>query len=282
MPLIDKSFGVDTAVEEAQRSIRCAHAEAHSAVNGIGLVKLMGRHSGHIAIFASLASREVDCCLVPEVGFILDGPLGLLKYIQDKLNSKGHMVIVVAEGAAQKLLGKKSRNSNRDPSGNVKMPDVGLWLKTRIERHFNLLHQEINIRLLDPTCEIRSVPANASDNLLCGFLAQSAIHGAMHGYTGFSVGQINNNFVMIPMEEVCARSRTQIDAKSRTWHRVIACTQQPHLDGLIREASARVSTAPGSEREAKMAQKTSAETVGAPVRARKLVGCLPRYLSRNI
>jgi len=44
--VIDKSFGFDTAVEEAQRAINAAHVEAVSAENGIGLVKLMGRHSG--------------------------------------------------------------------------------------------------------------------------------------------------------------------------------------------------------------------------------------------
>jgi 6-phosphofructokinase len=44
--VIDKSFGFDTAVEEAQRAINAAHVEAESAENGIGVVKLMGRNSG--------------------------------------------------------------------------------------------------------------------------------------------------------------------------------------------------------------------------------------------
>lgn len=44
--IIDKSFGFDTAVEEAQRAINAAHVEAESAENGIGVVKLMGRYSG--------------------------------------------------------------------------------------------------------------------------------------------------------------------------------------------------------------------------------------------
>ncbi len=90
--LIDKSFGFDTAVGEAQRSILCAQTEARSAINGIGLVKLMGRHSGQIAMFATLASRIADCCLIPEVKFVLDGPRGLFQYIQDKLREKKYMV----------------------------------------------------------------------------------------------------------------------------------------------------------------------------------------------
>lgn len=44
--VIDKSFGFDTAVEEAQRAINAAHVEAESVENGVGIVKLMGRYSG--------------------------------------------------------------------------------------------------------------------------------------------------------------------------------------------------------------------------------------------
>ena len=47
--VIDKSFGFDTAVEEAQRAINAAHVEAGSIENGIGLVKLMGRYSGMLS-----------------------------------------------------------------------------------------------------------------------------------------------------------------------------------------------------------------------------------------
>lgn len=44
--VIDKSFGFDTAVEEAQRAINAAHVEVESVENGVGIVKLMGRYSG--------------------------------------------------------------------------------------------------------------------------------------------------------------------------------------------------------------------------------------------
>lgn len=45
--VIDKSFGFDTAVEEAQRAINAAHVEVESVENGVGIVKLMGRYSGN-------------------------------------------------------------------------------------------------------------------------------------------------------------------------------------------------------------------------------------------
>ena len=228
--LIDKSFGFDTAVEEAQRSIKCAKIEATSAINGIGLVKLMGRHSGQIAMFSTLASRDVDCCLIPEVKFELEGHTGLFQYIENRLREKGHMVIVIAEGAGMDLIEREGTSSEGyDASGNKRMTDVGLWLKEKINSDFKKRGREINLKLIDPTYEIRSVSPNASDNLHCSLLAQSAVHGAMHGFTGFCVGMINTHFVMVPMEEVCRRGRTRVDVKSRMWHRVIATTRQPNM-----------------------------------------------------
>lgn len=52
--MIDKSFGFDTAVEEAQRAINAAHVEVESVENGVGIVKLMGRYSGEKYSFCGL------------------------------------------------------------------------------------------------------------------------------------------------------------------------------------------------------------------------------------
>ncbi|URD90096.1 Phosphofructokinase [Musa troglodytarum] len=133
--VIDKSFGFDTAVEEAQRAINAAHVEAGSVENGIGVVKLMGRYSGFIAMYATLASRDVDCCLIPESPFYLEGKGGLFEYMEKQLKENGHMVIVVAEGAGQDLIAESMRSMNHeDASGNKLLLDVGLWLSQRIKR----------------------------------------------------------------------------------------------------------------------------------------------------
>lgn len=47
---------------------------------------------------------------------------------------------------------------------------------------------------------IRAVPSNASDNVYCTLLAHSAIHGAMAGYTGFTVGPVNGRHAYIPFQ----------------------------------------------------------------------------------
>ncbi|KAM6585211.1 hypothetical protein CsatB_012213 [Cannabis sativa] len=189
IPVIDKSFGFDTAVEEAQRAINAAHVEAESFENGIGVVKLMGRHSGFIAMYASIASRDVDCCLIPESPFYLEGPGGLFEYIKRRLQENGHMVIVVAEGAGQENLSENTRNINQqDASGNKLLQDVGLWLTQKIK---------------------------------------SAVHGAMAGYTGFTIGPVNGRHAYIPFHRINER-QNKVVVTDRMWARLLlGSTNQP-------------------------------------------------------
>ncbi|KAH7547206.1 hypothetical protein FEM48_Zijuj01G0284900 [Ziziphus jujuba var. spinosa] len=228
IPAIDKSFGFDTAVEEAQRAINAAHVEAESVENGIGVVKLMGRYSGFIAMYATLASRDVDCCLIPESPFYLEGRGGLLEYIEKRLKENGHMVIVIAEGAGQDLLSESMRSLHRqDASGNKLLQDVGLWLSQKIKDYFAKRQKlTINLKYIDPTYMIRAVPSNASDNVYCTLLAHSAIHGAMAGYTGFTVGPVNGRHAYIPFNRVIER-QNKVVITDRMWARLLSSTNQP-------------------------------------------------------
>lgn len=69
IPIIDKSFGFETSVSESIRAIRSAYVESRGVPYGIGLVRLMGRNAGFIAMEATNASRDVDVCLIPEAQF---------------------------------------------------------------------------------------------------------------------------------------------------------------------------------------------------------------------
>ncbi|XP_073134422.1 ATP-dependent 6-phosphofructokinase 6-like [Henckelia pumila] len=224
IPVIDKSFGFDTAVEEAQRAINAAHVEAESAENGIGVVKLMGRYCGFIAMYATLASRDVDCCLIPESPFYLEGKGGLFEYIEKRLKENGHMVIVIAEGAGQELLTAKNE---QDASGNKLLQDVGLWISQKIKENFSR-HRKIPITLkyIDPTYMIRAIPSNASDNVYCTLLAQSAVHGAMAGYTGFTSGLVNGRHTYIPFNRITERQNSVV-ITDRMWARLLSSTNQP-------------------------------------------------------
>ncbi|KAJ6746415.1 ATP-DEPENDENT 6-PHOSPHOFRUCTOKINASE [Salix koriyanagi] len=228
IPVIDKSFGFDTAVEEAQRAINAAHVEAESVENGIGLVKLMGRYSGFIAMYATLASRDVDCCLIPESPFYLDGEGGLFEYIEKQLKENGHMVIVIAEGAGQELLSESKQSRNQqDASGNKLLQDVGLWISHRIKDYFSRQKtMAINLKYIDPTYMIRAVPSNASDNVYCTLLAQSAVHGAMAGYTGFTSGLVNGRQTYIPFYRIIEKQNNVV-ITDRMWARLLSSTNQP-------------------------------------------------------
>ncbi|XP_057768391.1 ATP-dependent 6-phosphofructokinase 1-like isoform X2 [Salvia miltiorrhiza] len=226
IPVIDRSFGFDSAVEEAERAITAAHVEATSFENGIGLVKLMGRYSGFIAMYATLASRDVDCCLIPESPFILEGPGGLFEYIERRLKEDGHMVIVIAEGAGQELLSRSS-TAQQDASGNKLLHDVGLWISQRIKDHFSKQRKmNINLKYIDPTYMIRAIPSNASDNVYCTLLAQSAVHGAMAGYTGFTVGPVNGRHAYIPFDRINEK-QNKVVITDRMWARLLSSTNQP-------------------------------------------------------
>jgi 6-phosphofructokinase 1 len=217
---VQKTFGFETAVAEAHRAIYAAHTEASGARNGIGLVKLMGRDSGFIAAFASLIDSQVNFCLVPEVPFTLSG---LLRNLEERLQSRGHAVVVVAEGAGQELL---AATAERDASGNVMLGDIGLFLRDTIKGHFSSRGTECNLKYIDPSYIIRSQPANPHDSVLCLLLGQNAVHAGMSGRTNMVVGLWNNQFTHVPIA-LATSARKKVDPEGWLWGSVLASTGQP-------------------------------------------------------
>ena len=224
--LVSKTFGFDTAVEMACQAIRCAHTEAIGCPNGIGLVKVMGRHSGFIAAAATNALREVNYCLIPESDFDLEGENGLLRNLERRLADRGHAVIVVAEGAGQKyVLGDKRE---RDLSGNIKLGDIGLYLRDTFRDYFAARNISSFVRYIDPSYIVRSVPANVDDSLYCANLGQNAVHAAMAGKTAMMVSHWNDKYVHVPIVSA-TRRRKKVNLNSRFWYSVLECTGQSSL-----------------------------------------------------
>ena len=222
--LIDRCFGFDTAVEEAQRAIAAAYVEARSAYNGIGIVKLMGRQSGFIAALSTLSFQEVDLCLIPEVPFSMEGPNGVTAYANKVLEEKGYMIIVVAEGAGQDVLSENALGT--DASGNPVLADIGLWLKKTLKSELKTLGRSSDIKYIDPSYMIRGVPSNPSDRIMCLVLAQGAVHGAFAGYSGITVGLVNTHYVYLPIPTIIQAPRT-VDPVGRVWNRIVKTTGQP-------------------------------------------------------
>ncbi|MBW2540363.1 MAG: 6-phosphofructokinase, partial [Deltaproteobacteria bacterium] len=184
--MVSRSFGFDSAVDVATMAIRAAHNEAEGYPNGIGLLKLMGRHSGFIAATATLAQQDVNFVLIPEVDFDLEGPNGLLRMVEKRLELRKHAVIVVAEGAGQKYF--ENKKTNVDKSGNIRLKDIGLFLKDAISSYFKAKNIEIALKYIDPSYVIRSLPANSNDHVFCNFLGRDAVHAAMAGKTNVLIG----------------------------------------------------------------------------------------------
>ncbi|MBW0435421.1 ATP-dependent 6-phosphofructokinase [Leptospira yasudae] len=225
---VQKTFGFSTAFSKAMEAVECAHVEAKGAPNGIGLVKLMGRHSGFIAVNAALASRNVNYCLIPEVNFDLFGNGAFLDDLKKRILKKGHAVIIAAEGAGQKFF---DVTGERDPSGNLKLKDIGLFLKDTMGEFFKKENIPVNIKYIDPSYIIRSIPANAEDSVFCGFLAQNAVHAAMAGKTDMVVGMWNNVFTHLPIAVAIQERKVLQPDKSTLWRSLLASTGQPaHLE----------------------------------------------------
>lgn len=225
LSFVEKSFGFETAVAEAVNAVSSAHIEARDAIDGIGLVKVMGRESGFIAAHTALAQNDVNFVLIPEVPFELEGDNGLLAHLERRLDSRHHAVILAAEGAGQALLEKVA---GTDASGNKKLGDIGLFLKSEISAHFKPKGREVNLKYIDPSYIIRAAGAIPSDAIYCARLAANAVHAAMCGRTECIVGLVNSRYVHVPMALAVGR-RNGVDPEGTLWRDVMDATGQPPL-----------------------------------------------------
>jgi 6-phosphofructokinase 1 len=236
LKFIGRSFGFETAVGEASPIIQAAHMEAKGTFNGIGLVRLMGRDSGFITAYASLANPVVNFCLIPELEFDMEGPNGLLKALERRFKSgKDHAIIVVAEGAGQRHIA--SDETQRDKSGNVLKKDIGEYLKNEITRHFSEIRVETSVKYFDPSYAIRSVPAKGTDAIRCYLLARNAVHAAMAGRTNCVVGNLGEWYTLVPIK-LATIERQKINLNSDLWRAVLDATgQTTYFEGDTRAAS---------------------------------------------
>ena len=228
IPYVRRSFGFETAVGTACESIHAAHVEAEGVENGVGLVKLMGRNSGYIAATATLATGQVNFCLIPEVPFKLEGPGGLFELLDKRLDSRRHAVIVVAEGAGQDYFTQSPRS--KDASGNIKLGDIGVLIKERLLQHFKTTSRGGAVKYIDPSYIIRAKAANPADQLFCGRLAQDAVHAAMAGKTSMLIGYWHGRLTHVPLAAL-GPGRQSINPNGELWFNVLETTGQPSQIG---------------------------------------------------
>ncbi len=227
LQFVGRSFGFETAVAEATAVIRNAHMEAKGTFNGVGLVKLMGRDSGFITAYATIANPVVNFCLIPEIDFTTESLLAALE--RRFASGKTHTVVVVAEGAGQRLI--EGESAGVDASGNVLKKDIGEFLKRHITNHFKAKGLISSVKYFDPSYMIRSVPAKGTDAIRCYMLARSAVHAAMAGRTNCVVGQTAEWNTLVPIR-LATIERQKVHPKSDLWRSVMDATgQEFYLNG---------------------------------------------------
>ena len=224
IPFVRRSFGFETAVAIASQAVHAAHIEATGSPRGIGLVKLMGRHAGYIAANTVLSTGHANFCLIPEVPFALEGKDGLLARLERRILERGHAVIVVAEGAGQEFF--KDLNATRDASGNVKLHDIGQFMRDQLNLHFAGRSMNVNVKYIDPSYMIRAAAAHPFDMLHCARFAQNAVHAAMAGKSGMLVGYWHGHMTHVPLKVLETRKQS-ISPQGELWFNVLEMTGQP-------------------------------------------------------
>ena len=202
----------------------CAHTEARSVDNGVALVKTDGAPRRVYCGGATVANQDVNFALIPEAPFKLDGERGFLFALKERIQKRAHAVIAVAEGAGQELF--ENSSTDRDASGNIRLRDIGLFLRERIETYFRDERISIVMRYLEPSYLIRSSAANAADSVLCDLYARNAVHAAMAGENRFD-HRISARFVCPYPIEMLALKKKHIDLNGIWWRAVLAATGQP-------------------------------------------------------
>jgi len=194
----DRCFGFDTAVAEAVRAVHTACTEAASVHRGLGVVKVMGRHSGHIALAACMAQGGVDVCLLPEVPFSL---AKVLSHVATLLREQKKCVVVMAEGCGFSLTDHSLRSYAKDPSGNPVLPDIAALFLQQAKV------LDAVVKYIDPSYMLRGAPPVASDLHLCAQLALGAALGCEAGYTAFSVGPVGGQIALLSLDYVTTEEK---------------------------------------------------------------------------
>ncbi len=223
--LVERTFGFETAVAVAGEVLRGAHVEATAEYNGVVIVKLMGRQSGFLAAYASIASGDVNFLLIPEVKFDLDGPGGFIEALKSRLSQRHHALVVVAEGVAETLLPHQKDCCGVDASGNKIYDDIGIYLKDQVARRFKQDGFKAKVRYIDPSYLVRSLRANASDSVYCQMLGQNAVHAAMSGRTKMIVATCHRIPCHIPTE-AAVLERKFVDPQGPLWRTAVETTGQ--------------------------------------------------------
>lgn len=236
IPFIDQTFGFATATQESIAFIDAANIEAEAAEYGIGIVRMPGRKCGTFPVNSSLASRDVNICLIPELQFQIYGQHGVYEAIIERAKIKGHCIIVVSEGAFHGLVeSDKAQVRDRDPNAkkNDLTPDsidLAQFMRSDLGKYAEENHKiKLTVKYLDPRQVVRASPANSTDTDLCHKIAYVTAHSVMDGFTDYAACQVREEMVMIPLDVVVSQGIRRMKRKDNDWQRLVMSTGQSNF-----------------------------------------------------
>lgn len=184
------TIGFDTAVNEA---IKAAESFKTTLVSHerVGVVEVMGREAGWIALFTGLATMA-DFVLIPEreVGwdFVADR-------VKRAYEAKRWALVIVSEGI-------KSYGGPVDEFGHVRLGGVGNELAHYLEKKTG-----IETRAVIPGHIIRGAPPSAFDRVLAVRYATAAYEAVEEGKFGVMVAYRDGGITYIPITEVVGKNK---------------------------------------------------------------------------
>jgi 6-phosphofructokinase 1 len=187
------TFGFDTAVQICVDAIDRLHttAESHDRVM---VVEVMGRHAGHIAIWAGIAGGAT-VVLVPEVPFDVEEVCEFIRHRHEE-RARFASIVVVAEGAMPKQGTYMWKEGEIDAFGHARLGGIGDWLANEIEKGTGYESRAVILGHVQ-----RGGTPTAFDRVLStrfGIAAIDAVHdGAFDQMVALRCGQV----VRLPMVE---------------------------------------------------------------------------------
>jgi len=222
LPLPDHvpTFGFQTARHVGAESVRSFAEDARSTRRWY-VVVAMGRHAGHLALgigkaagaTLTIIAEEFAAPVVP-FGTICDIVEGAI--IKRRAMGLHHGVAVLAEGLIGKLDPAEVadlQDVERDDHGHIRMAEVDLARKVKVELQGRLLRRGIKVQITNKKIgyELRCADPIAFDAAYCRDLGYHAVRFLADGGSGAMVTVQDGKLVPIPFANMrTAEGRTRV------------------------------------------------------------------------
>ncbi len=193
--MTERTFGFDTAVTIATEAIDRLHTTAESH-NRIMIVEVMGRHVGHIAVWAGLAGGAT-MTLIPEEPFDIAEVCSALTRRHE--SGKYASIVVVAEGAKPIPGTFHIPMDEFDEYGHLRLGGIANRVATEIEKRTGF---ETRVTILGHVQ--RGGSPTALDRVLSSRFGIAAIDAVHDGAFGQMVALQSNEIVRVSLEEATA------------------------------------------------------------------------------